>query len=53
MRTDIEAAVIAAALGAFARGCAGDAIADAALGLDGAVVGVLSAAGVWVPETLS
>jgi hypothetical protein len=38
--TDIEAAAIAAALGAFAGG----AIADAALGLEGAVVGVDSAA---------
>jgi hypothetical protein len=40
MGTDIEAAAIAAALGAFAGG----AIADAALGLEGAVVGVDSAA---------
>jgi hypothetical protein len=38
--TDIEAAAIAAALGGFAGG----AIADAALGLEGAVVGVDSAA---------
>ena len=40
MGTDIEAAAIAAALGAFAWG----AIADAALGLEGAVVGVVSVA---------
>jgi hypothetical protein len=40
MGTDIEAAAIAAALGAFAGG----AIGDAALGLEGAVVGVDSAA---------
>lgn len=40
MGTEIEAAAIAAAPGAFAGG----AIADAALGLEGAVVGVVSAA---------
>lgn len=38
MGTDIEAAVIAAALG-VGRPCAGSAIADAALGLEGAVAG--------------
>jgi hypothetical protein len=40
MGTDIEAAAIAAAHGAFAGG----AIADAALGLEGPVVGVVSVA---------
>ena len=40
MGTEIKAAAIAAALGAFAEG----AIADAELELEGAVVGVLSAA---------
>jgi len=40
MGTEIKAAAIATALGAFAGG----AIADAALGLEGAVVGVVSAA---------
>jgi hypothetical protein len=44
MGTDIEAAAIAAALGAFAGRAPGGAIADAALGLEGAVVGVVSAA---------
>jgi hypothetical protein len=44
MGTDIEAAAIAAALGGVRRPCAGDAIADAALGLEGAVVGVVSVA---------
>ena len=39
MGTDIEAAAIAAALGAFAGRAAGGAIADAALGLEGAAVG--------------
>lgn len=40
MGTEIKAAAIAATLGSFA----GRAIADAALGLEGAVVGVVSAA---------
>lgn len=42
MGTDMEAAAIAAALGAFADRTPGGAIADAALGLEGAVVGVVS-----------
>jgi hypothetical protein len=40
MGTEIKASAIAATLGSFAGG----AIADAALGLEGAVVGVVSAA---------
>ena len=42
MGTDIEAAVIAHRLGRSP--CAGGAIADAALGLEGAVAGVVSVA---------
>ena len=42
MGSDIEAAAIGAALGAFAGRAPGGAIADAALGLEGAVVGVVS-----------
>ena len=43
MGTDIEAAAIAQRLG-VRRPCAGGAIAEAALGLEGAVAGVVSVA---------
>ena len=42
MGSDIEAAAFGAALGALAGRAPGGAIADAALGLEGAVVGVVS-----------
>lgn len=44
MGTEIKAAADRRSAWGVRRGCAGGAIADAALGLEGAVVGVVSAA---------